>query len=120
MLDNIVEMGIDLAIDDFGTGYSSLSYLTQLPAKYLKIDRKFVDALDNKSELSRRGEAYEIVKAAITLSHSLKMQVVAEGIETSGQLAILQELSCDFLQGYFISRPLFPKAAEDFLCSPED
>ncbi|MBF7074371.1 EAL domain-containing protein [Glaciecola sp. MH2013] len=118
LLDDIVSRGIELSLDDFGTGYSSLSYLPQLPAKHLKIDRKFIDALDNSGEGRLDDEAFEIVKAAITLGQSIKMHVTAEGIETSAQLDILKQLGCDFIQGYLISKPLVEEHALAFISKP--
>ncbi|MGI4813037.1 MAG: putative bifunctional diguanylate cyclase/phosphodiesterase [Janthinobacterium lividum] len=100
------ELGFDVAIDDFGTGYSSLSYLQQFRVKQLKIDRFFTDGLDSQGE-----EGLAIVSAIIALAHSLKMNVVAEGVETATQLARLKSLACDQIQGFFLSKPL---AADDF------
>jgi diguanylate cyclase (GGDEF)-like protein len=93
--------GFDLAIDDFGTGYSSLSCLHQFAVKQLKVDRLFVNELDSGSAKSR-----SIVSAIISLAHALNMEVVAEGVETVTQLAILNELKCDQAQGFLLARPL--------------
>ena len=98
--------GFDIAIDDFGTGYSSLAYLQQFRVKQLKIDGFFISGLDNPGD-----EGYAIVAAIIELAHSLKMVAVAEGVETRTQLAQLQKLKCDELQGFLLARPL---AAPDF------
>lgn len=99
-LDNMNELGIKLAMDDFGTGYSSLSYLRQYPFKVLKIDRSFVNGISlNKADR-------DLVKATIAMAHSLGLTVVAEGVETKEQLKLLDELACDFIQGYYFSRPL--------------
>lgn len=98
--------GFEIAIDDFGTGYSSLAYLQNFRVKQLKIDRFFTNGLDISGE-----EGYSIVSAIIALAHSLKMDVVAEGVETGSQLLKLNELRCDQVQGYFLSKPL---AANDF------
>lgn len=98
------EVGVMLSIDDFGTGYSSLSYLRRLPARELKIDRSLVaDVADNR-------EARAIVKAVVQLAHALRMQVVAEGVETEAQRRALADLGCDLLQGFFFARPMAAEA----------
>jgi EAL domain-containing protein (putative c-di-GMP-specific phosphodiesterase class I) len=106
------ERQIDLAIDDFGTGYSSLAYLNEIPVQFLKIDRCFIDAIDKHSNAKDNQDAIEIVKATISLAKSLRKQVVAEGIETEKQLAVLIAHKCDFAQGYFLSRPLLVEQAQ--------
>jgi diguanylate cyclase (GGDEF)-like protein/PAS domain S-box-containing protein len=98
-LDRIAAAGIGIAIDDFGTGYSSLNYLTRIPAGYLKIDRAFVAKLD--SERERR-----LVTAIIGIAHDMGMKVVAEGVETTEQLAFLIRKRCDYAQGYYFAKPL--------------
>jgi diguanylate cyclase (GGDEF)-like protein/PAS domain S-box-containing protein len=100
VLSALKELGVLLAIDDFGTGYSSLSYLQRFPLDILKVDRSFVEELGVSSE----GET--IVAAVIRLAHALGLKVVAEGVETTGQLEILRSLQCDLAQGYLFSRPL--------------
>jgi len=96
--------GVQVALDDFGTGYSALSYLKKFPIDYVKIDRSFV------RELGTSGEDEALCRAIIVMAHSLGMQVIAEGIENQRQLRILQEMGCDFGQGYYFSPPLRPEA----------
>lgn len=93
-------LGVTLSIDDFGTGYSSLSYVKRLPVQRLKIDRSFVMNLENNNHDDA------IVRAIVNLGHSLGLQVIAEGVETSSQLERLSALRCDQAQGHFISPPL--------------
>jgi EAL domain-containing protein (putative c-di-GMP-specific phosphodiesterase class I) len=97
------ELGVRLVLDDFGTGYSSLSYLRRLPLDAIKIDRSFIDGLDSDDA------NLPIVQAVIALAHGLGIEVVAEGIETAGQLARLRELVCDRGQGYFYAQPQPPE-----------
>jgi diguanylate cyclase (GGDEF)-like protein len=96
----LAHIGVLLSIDDFGTGYSSLSYLRRLPARQLKIDRSFVSDLETSSD------ARAIVSAVVHLAHDLGLGVVAEGVETAGQLAVLAGLGCDELQGYLFAKPM--------------
>jgi diguanylate cyclase (GGDEF)-like protein/PAS domain S-box-containing protein len=93
------EMGVNIAIDDFGTGYSSLSYLARLPADALKIDASFIRTMMGEPQ------SMTIVSTIISLAHTLRMCVVAEGVETSEQANLLRDLRCDQAQGYFFSRP---------------
>ena len=99
---------IDVSLDDFGTGYSSLSYLHALPFDALKIDKSFVAGMAERSKL-------EIVRAILLLAHNLKMDVVAEGVETIEQLAQLRALDCEYAQGYLFAPPLDAEAAEKLL-----
>ena len=108
-LRQIQELGIGLKLDDFGTGYSSLSYLRTLHFDSLKIDRSFVCRLESDPE----SEA--IIAAVMNLARTLHMSVVAEGIETEGQAAKLQELGCEVGQGFLFSRPVAPEFAEKLL-----
>ncbi|MEA3180545.1 MAG: hypothetical protein QOI59_4068 [Gammaproteobacteria bacterium] len=96
----ICDLGVGIAIDDFGTGYSSLAYLTRLPAQTLKIDRSFIISM-----LEDPG-AMTLVSTIISLAHSLKLVVVAEGVESEEQAKFLRLLRCDQMQGYLISKPL--------------
>jgi len=95
------DFGIRLVIDDFGTGYSSLSYLQRLPIDTLKVDRSFISKIHEKPDSNRN-----IVEAIISLAHKLNMTVVAEGIETPEQYAILLDMKCELGQGYLFSRPV--------------
>jgi len=104
-LDRIKKMDIRLEIDDFGTGYSSLSYLQRLPFDILKIDRSFIQ------ELEGGNGSVDIVRAVLELAHSLKMEVVAEGVETEGQAQTLTRLGTNFVQGFLLSKPLEAEAA---------
>ena len=108
-LTQMKQRGIELSIDDFGTGYSSLSYLHKLPFDTVKIDRSFIN------NISAEKNSVNIVQAIITLAHQLNINVIAEGIETEQQCKILQELGCEFGQGYFFARPLDVEAAQGVL-----
>jgi len=102
-------LGLRLSIDDFGTGYSSLSYLRVLPVQAFKLDRSFVDAM-NKDDTS-----LEICASAIQLAKNLKLDIVAEGVETQEQARTLRELGCPIFQGYLFARPLSAEAASQHL-----
>jgi EAL domain-containing protein (putative c-di-GMP-specific phosphodiesterase class I) len=108
-LKELKAMGIQIAIDDFGTGYSSLSYLKRFPIDALKIDKSFVhDCIDNADDAA-------IVTAIISMAHSLKVKVIAEGVETERQQEFLKTLNCDRMQGYLFSRPVTPEAISSML-----
>jgi CheY-like chemotaxis protein len=100
VLERIKEIGVKITVDDFGTGYSSLAYLKRFPIDSLKVDKAFVqDIIADPNDVS-------ITRAIITLAHNLKLKVVAEGVETEGQLGLLIANHCDEVQGYYFSRPL--------------
>ncbi len=99
-LKQIHDMGVTIAIDDFGTGFSSLGYLSKLPVDALKIDRSFVN------EMTARQEGLALVSTIINLAHSLKLNVVAEGVETEDQARLLRLLECDEMQGFLFSKPV--------------
>ena len=100
---------IGLCIDDFGTGHSSLSYLHRFPIDVLKIDQSFV------RNMARGGEDLEIVRTIISLAHNLKMEVIAEGVETVEQAALLKEMKCEYGQGYLFSKPVSAQEVEKLL-----
>jgi EAL domain-containing protein (putative c-di-GMP-specific phosphodiesterase class I) len=99
-LHDLRAMGVRIAIDDFGTGYSSLSYLRQMPVDVLKIDKSFIDDI-----LSSRQQR-ALVNAIVTLARDLDLVVVAEGIEDSGQRALLARMGCPYGQGYLFAKPV--------------
>ena len=103
MLREIQALGVRFSMDDFGTGYSSLSYLHRFPLDTIKVDRSFVSRMESGSEPGARD--HEIVNTIISMARGLKLEVVAEGVETAAQLQILRELKCGYAQGYFISKP---------------
>jgi diguanylate cyclase (GGDEF)-like protein/PAS domain S-box-containing protein len=109
MLVQLRALGVRLSIDDFGTGYSSLSYLHRFPIDTLKIDRSFVTRIVNDKE------NIEIVRTILMLAENLGMDVVAEGVETQEQMALLRQLSCSSGQGYFFSKPMKVHEAEQII-----
>ena len=100
VLNELNAMGIQISIDDFGTGYSSMGYLKRFPLHVLKIDRSFIQ------DITQDSDSEVITKAMIVMAHSLKLAVIAEGVETEEQCALLRSLGCDAMQGYFFSRPM--------------
>lgn len=112
ILQSLNDAGFGISVDDFGTGYSSLDYLKLFPLSKVKIDRSFI------SDFMAGSNDAAIVSAIIAMSHSLGLRVVAEGVETEEQLRFLQDLHCDEIQGYLISRPVPREEAEDLLAQP--
>ncbi|MDA0425104.1 putative bifunctional diguanylate cyclase/phosphodiesterase [Stutzerimonas frequens] len=110
-LDAVRELGVKVSIDDFGSGYSSLAYLRQLPVDTLKVDRAFV------REIAEQANDRAITAAIIAMAHKLGLKVVAEGVEEAVQLDYLRENGCDFIQGYYYSRPLPLPALRDWLAA---
>lgn len=109
VINEINELGISLALDDFGTGYSSLNYLKNFPIKCLKIDKSFIDEINNNQR------DYAITDSIIDLVHGLGIHTVAEGIETVGQYNFLAEMKCDYIQGFLMSKPLDERDAIEFI-----
>jgi EAL domain-containing protein (putative c-di-GMP-specific phosphodiesterase class I) len=108
-LTRLNELGVEFTIDDFGMGYSSLNYLKRLPIQSIKIDRSFM------LDLAKGEEDASIVTAIIAMAKSLKLDTVAEGVETSEQMAFLNKCGCDAMQGFLYSQPLSPGAFESLL-----
>ena len=108
-LERLKEVGFRIAVDDFLTGYSSLRYLKQFPVSMVKVDSSFT------AGMARDGADYALVKAVVTLAHAIGLTVVAEGIDSSGQLAALRRMACDFGQGYHFAEALPPDEIERFL-----
>jgi EAL domain-containing protein (putative c-di-GMP-specific phosphodiesterase class I) len=108
-LHNLKQRGVRISIDDFGTGYSSLAYLRRFPIDKLKIDIAFI------RDLASNPDDAAIVLAIIRMAHSLKLAVVAEGVETAAQLAYLRRHCCDQIQGFYFSEPLAVPQLEQML-----
>ena len=109
LMHDIRALGVELSIDDFGTGYSSLAYLKRFPVARLKVDRAFV------RDLGKDEDSAAIARSIVNLARGMKLKVVAEGVETEAQLAILRELDCDEYQGFLFSRPLELDAVPELL-----
>lgn len=108
-LERLHQLGVSLALDDFGTGYSSLSYLRQYPIATVKIDRTFLE------EVPHNPASATLVETIIVMAHALSKRVVAEGIETAGQLEFLRERRCDVAQGFYLARPLSTQVVTELL-----
>jgi len=108
----LAELGVSLSTDDFGTGYSSLSYLHRFPFSRLKIDRSFINKMDEDEKSAA------IVKTILLLGENLGIEVVAEGIETAHQLALLRSLGCRLGQGYIFSEPINADLAKHLISNP--
>tara|TARA_R110002096_G_scaffold171490_4_gene344410 strand:+ start:13811 stop:16774 length:2964 start_codon:yes stop_codon:yes gene_type:complete len=106
VLETLDGLGVCISLDDFGTGYSSLSYLKRLPIRELKIDRSFI------ADIATNADSNAIVDAILSLSQSLELPVVVEGVETSGQLEVLRKKGCTCIQGYLLGRPMAQEVAQ--------
>ena len=117
LLKDLRRLGVKLAVDDFGTGYSSLSYLTRLPVDYLKIDRSFIAQLgpEPDDEIRDDSGSTTVISAIVGLARAMDMEVVAEGVETEGQLSRLRKMGCDLAQGYHFAGPLPVNEASAYL-----
>lgn len=109
VIQKLKDLGVKIAIDDFGTGYSSLNYLHRLPLDSLKIDRSFV------MQMGSGKESREIIKTIISLAKSLKLETIAEGVETISQISQLENLTCQFGQGYYFAKPLEAANVEKYI-----
>jgi EAL domain-containing protein (putative c-di-GMP-specific phosphodiesterase class I) len=108
-LKSLKRLGVHLSLDDFGTGYSSLSYLRDLPFDSVKIDRSLIR---NIVEVPR---AAKLAAAIVQMGHALYLQVIAEGVETSAQVALLRSIDCDTGQGFYFARPMAPELLGELL-----
>ena len=104
----LCELGVSISIDDFGTGYSSMAYLRELPISRLKIDRAFIKDIPHDDDGA-------IAQTIVTLSHNLKLQVLAEGVEDQAQLDFLRAQGCDQYQGFLFSKPVSVEECDELL-----
>ena len=109
MLADIRKLGVNISMDDFGTGYSSLSYLKRFPLTTLKIDRSFI------KDIHENEDDKEITRAIIAMGQSLNLATLAEGVENDEQLEILREYGCDYIQGFYYSKPLPASQMTEYL-----
>ena len=110
-MSQLQKRGVKFSVDDFGTGYSSLSVIHNMNIDFIKIDRSFINNIENKGRT--------IVQAVKDISESLNFDVIAEGVETEKQVAILKQCGVHFMQGYYFSRPLEQRAALDILAAAQ-
>ena len=108
-VNQLKELDIKVCVDDFGTGYSSLSYLHTFPIDTLKVDRSFVN------DMGRNYKNMEIIRTITMLAHNLKLDVIAEGVETAEQHAQLSALGCQYAQGFYFSRPIDSNDASNLI-----
>jgi EAL domain-containing protein (putative c-di-GMP-specific phosphodiesterase class I) len=110
-VEQLRELGVGIHLDDFGTGYSALSYLHRLPLDAVKIDRSFTSVIDTEDR------PLHVVRAIISLAHAIGLAVVAEGVSSEAQLALLRSIGCDYAQGFIFSRPCSAAEMEGLLAS---
>ena len=99
-LEDLISYGLRIALDDFGTGYSSLAMLQNLPVQYVKLDREFINNLDECDD------THSIVKAVVKLCEVLSLEVIAEGVENEEQYQTLKDIGCDYFQGFHFNKPM--------------
>ena len=119
MFSSLRDLGVQLFMDDFGTGYSSLSYLQRFPVDALKIDRSFIRHINEESSRGSM-EDMEIVRAIASLAKNLGIHVIAEGIEQQAQLRLLQDINCDYGQGFLFAKPMEAEQAQNFILANFD
>ena len=108
-MNRLREKGFEIEMDDFGSGYSSLNMLSDMPIDVLKMDMKFIRNIESNETDMR------LVKLILDIAAYLKLRVVAEGVETEGQLSLLKDVGCDLVQGFYFSRPLPPEEFEKLI-----
>ena len=108
-IDEVKSLGMKIAIDDFGTGYSSLSYLNSFPSDLLKIDKAFIDMMDQNDSSKK------YVSMIISIGHVLDLKVISEGVESPEQIVVLKKIGCDYIQGFVWGKPMPPEEAEQLV-----